>query len=307
MVKKLILDTDPGIDDALAIIAACRCREAEILGVSTVAGNLSLDRVSANAAALLALLGSTARVYPGASGPLYGKFRGAESIHGSDGLGGWSLRPEPHRIEGHYHGAEFIARTAVAFPGQVTLVALGPLTNLALALAHHPRETRQLAAVVVMGGALWVPGNVTPVAEFNIWADPDAAELVFNSGLDITMVGLDVTQGMRLAPEDVSRLAQGDAVARGAAGMIDFIAGNLGTCSLHDPLAFTAALHPEFFRFKSVPVAIETHGSLCRGQTIAAGSGPGGVKVATKAAYKECRDFLLNLWLVSSLGRMHIL
>lgn len=299
MVKKLILDTDPGIDDALALIAALRCQEAEVLGVSVVAGNLPLDTVSANASALLALLGSTARVYPGASGPLYGKLRDASDIHGPGGLGGWRLEPDSSRIAG-CHAAEFMARTAAAFPGQVTLVTLGPLTNLALALEHHPREMRQLAAVVIMGGALRVPGNVTPTAEFNIWADADAAQLALNSGLDLTMVGLDVTQNMKLEPEDISSLAGGDAAAQGAAQMIEYIVRSEGEYPLHDPLAFTAAVLPELFVFETVPVTVETRGSLCRGQTIADYSGqgsPGKVKVAREAAYSDCRDFLMNLWL----------
>lgn len=298
MVKKLILDTDPGIDDALALIAAVRCREAEVFGVSVVAGNLPLETVSANASALLALLGSSARVYPGASGPLYGKLRDASDIHGPGGLGGWRLEPDACRIDS-CHAAEFMARTAAAFPGQVTLVTLGPLTNLALALEHHPREMQQLAAVVIMGGALRVPGNVTPTAEFNIWADADAAQLVLSSGLDLTMVGLDVTQNMKLQPEDISSLAGGDAAAQGAAQMIEYILRAHGEYPLHDPMAFTAAVMPELFSFDAVPVTIETRGSICRGQTIAdySGQGTGKVKVAREAAYGDCRDFLMNLWL----------
>ncbi|HBI57181.1 MAG TPA: nucleoside hydrolase [Firmicutes bacterium] len=299
MVKKLILDTDPGIDDALALIAAVSCREAEVLGVSVVAGNLPLETVTANASAILAFLDSPARVYPGATGPLYGKLQDASDIHGPGGLGGWRLKPDPNRVA-CCHAAEFMARTAAAFPGQVTLVTLGPLTNLALALEQHPREMQKLAGVVIMGGALRVPGNVTSTAEFNIWADPDAAQLVLNSGLDLTMVGLDVTKNMRLEKEDISRLAGGGAAARGAARMIEYAVREQGEYPFHDPLAFMAAVQPECFAFDTVPVAIETRGAICRGQTIADYSGPGNpgeVKVARKADYSKCRDFLLELWL----------
>ena len=298
MVKKLILDCDPGIDDALALIAACKQRQAEVLGVSVVAGNLPLETVTANASAILAFMNSPARVYPGATGPLYGKLQDASDIHGPGGLGGWRLEPDAKRVDS-CHAAEFMARTAAAFPGQVTLVTLGPLTNLALALEHHPRELQKLAAVVIMGGALTVPGNVTPAAEYNIWADPDAAQLVLSSDLDLTMVGLDVTANMRLENEDIRRLTQGGPVARGAARLIEYIVREQGEYPFHDPLAFTAAVQPDYFAFDTVPVAVEPRGAICRGRTVADYSGRGNyrkVKVAIKADYGKCRRLLIDLW-----------
>lgn len=296
MVKRIIIDTDPGIDDALALIAAVRCKEAQMLGASVVAGNLPLDTVTKNASAILAALNSPVRVYPGARGPLYGMLQDASDIHGPGGLGGWRLSPDDGRIDS-CHGAEFIAKTAAAFPGEVTLVTLGPLTNLALALEHFPGEVEKLAAVVMMGGALGVPGNVTAVAEFNIWADADAASLVINSGLNLSLVGLNVTRDMVLEQEEVLAMAGGDAVAQGAARMIQYIVVKEGEYPFHDPLALTAALKPEFFTWDTVPVTVETRG-MCRGQIIPCRSREQGAKVsiATGADYRRCRDFLMGLW-----------
>jgi len=298
MVKKIILDTDPGIDDALALIAAVRCKDVDVLGVSVVAGNLPLDTVTKNTSAILAALNSPARVYPGASGPLYGKLQDASDIHGPGGLGGWRPPPDASRIDS-CHGAEFIARTAAAFPGEVTLVTLGPLTNLALAAEHFPGDVEKLAAVVAMGGALGVPGNVTAVAEFNFWADADAAAMVLNSGLNLSLVGLNVTRDMVLEREDMLALTRGDAVAQGAARMIEYMVANEGEYPFHDPLALTAAIKPEFFTWDAVPVAVETRGNLCRGQIIPCKDGEQGacIKVATGADYRCCRGFLLDLWL----------
>jgi inosine-uridine nucleoside N-ribohydrolase len=297
MVKRLIIDTDPGIDDALALIAAVRCQDAELLGVSVVAGNLPLETVKTNASAILVALNSPARVYPGASGPLYGMLQDASDIHGPGGLGGWQLPPDPRRIDS-CHGAEYIAKTAATFPGEVILVTLGPLTNLALALEHHPREVEKLAGVVMMGGALGVQGNVTPVAEFNLWADADAAQVVLDSGLNLSMVGLNVTRDMVLEQTSIPALAQGDHIAQGAARMIKYIVAKEGEYPFHDPLALTAALRPEFFTWNTVPIAIETRSPLCRGQIIAGRDGEQGgkVKMATAADYRQCRDFLLGLW-----------
>lgn len=296
MVSKIIIDTDPGIDDALALLAACRCREVEIMGVSTVAGNLPLETVTANASAILAFCGSPARVYPGASAPLYGNLRDAAHIHGPGGLGGWDLAPDSGRVD-RRHAAEFIAGTAADNPGQVTLVTLGPLTNLALALARYPRQVRELKRVVAMGGALAVPGNVTPVAEFNIWANPNTTQTMIKGGLDLSLVGLDVTRDMRLEDQAIARLEGGGPGARQAACLIRYIEKKEGAHPLHDPLAFTAAIHPEFFTFDLLPLAVEIGGDYCRGQTVPLREGQGYLlKGARRADYRKCQEFLLDLW-----------
>lgn len=159
MVKKLIMDMDPGIDDALALLAACRSPQVELMGVSVVAGNLPLEIVTANASGILQLVGSSARVYKGASMPLYGKLYDAADIHGPQGLGYWQVEADPTCVAPE-HAVQFIADTAGKYPREVTLVATGPLTNVALALEHYPEDMGKLAGLVLMGGAVTVPGNV---------------------------------------------------------------------------------------------------------------------------------------------------
>jgi len=296
---KLILDMDPGIDDALALMAACRSEFIEILGTTVVAGNLPLERVASNASGLLKHMGSNALVYKGASSPLYGQSQNAAEIHGLGGLGNWQIESDPARISS-FHAVEFIAETARANPGQVTLVATGPLTNLALALEYHRQDMEQLAGVVFMGGALTVPGNVTPTAEFNIFSDPDAAQVVFNSGLNLTMVGLDVTQTVALNADDIVRLAAGNAYAQDVAAMAKYFLERHGELSLHDPLALMAALHPDLFEFKLLPVQVETRGQISRGQTVADFSRRQNWKENIRAALKvdkeRCKAQLLDLW-----------
>lgn len=299
MVRKLILDMDPGVDDALALLAACRRSDVELMGVTVVAGNLPLETVAANASGLLSLLGSRAKVYKGAPGPLYGLLQDAADVHGPGGLGGWLVPADPSRIA-RMHAAQFIADTARAYPGQVTLVATGPLTNLALALEYHPGDMELLAEVVFMGGALRVPGNVTPTAEYNMFADPEAAEAVFYSGLKLTMVGLDVTRLSRLEPGDLQRLAAGTGNARAAAGMIQYFYDRHGEWPLHDPLTLTAALAPDVFTFQHLPVRIETRGDFSRGQTSADFDGshdwPINIRAALGIDLERCRDILVDLW-----------
>ena len=290
---------DPGIDDALALMAACNSKGVQVLGVTVLAGNLPLTTTTANASGILNFLGSSAGVYPGAAGPLYGQPKDAAAIHGPKGLGNWQVDSDPSRIYPK-HAARFIAETASAHPGQVTLVATGPLTNLAIALEHHPAEIAQLAKIVFMGGALAVPGNVTPAAEFNIYADPDAAEAVFSSGLDLDMVGLDITQTVRLTAENLQTLAAAGPKAQAAAAMVQYYFDRHGEFPLHDPLALLAAIEPALFQFRHLPVRVETRGELTRGQTIAdfAGNMDWDYKLncALGVDHAQAKNQLMDLW-----------
>lgn len=299
MVKKIILDMDPGIDDALALVAACRWDKAQILGVSTVAGNLPLDTVTANASGILRVMQSSAQVYPGASMPLHGKLQDASDIHGAKGLGHWQVEPDSSRVS-HGHAAQFIAETVRANPGQVTLVATGPLTNIALALDNHPEDMEKLAGLVFMGGALTVPGNVTPVAEYNIYADPAAAEIVLNSPLKPIMVGLDVTRQVCLKPEDVDRLARAGEVAQAVAAMASYYMENFAELPLHDPLALLAAVEPNLFQLDAAAVRVEARGELTRGQTIMDLDGsrnwPKNIAAALAVDARRCKEVLMDLW-----------
>lgn len=288
---------DPGIDDALALMAACRS-PVDIMGVSVVAGNLPLETVTANASGILNFMCAETKVYKGAAGPLHGKLEDAASIHGPGGLGGWSVESDRSRIS-REHAARFLAKTARAYPGQVTLVTTGPLTNLALALEYHRRDIESLAGVVFMGGALKVPGNVTPAAEYNIYADPDAAEIVFNSGLDLTMVGLDVTQMVCIGARELEDLSKGSETARAVAAMAGYYLERHAQLPLHDPLALLAVLEPGLFEFQKLPVRVETRGEISRGRTIADFSAQlwrENVNVALSVQAHRCREILLEMW-----------
>lgn len=299
MVNRLVLDMDPGIDDALALLAACRWPQVDLLGVSVVAGNLPLEVVSANASGILRALGAKSQVYKGASMPLHGKLHDAADIHGAQGLGYWQVEADAQRVSS-VHAAKFLAETAQKYPHEVTLVATGPLTNVALALEHHPREMDNLAGVVLMGGALTAPGNVTPVAEYNIYADPDAAELVFNSGLNVTMVGLDITRQVFLDSRDIENLSSQGEVAEAVVAMASYYLERFEQLPLHDPLALFAAVRPDLFEFKRVAIRVEGRGEHCRGQTIAdwegAHSWAKNVNVALGVDAHNCRELLLDLW-----------
>ena len=204
MKKKVIVDCDVGVDDALALILAFHSPELEVKGITAVNGNVPLERVLINLQKVLSLIRPQQRpiIAKGADHPLRGEPRYSHSVHGEDGLGEARINQRegeewwqifPGRAD------ELITRMARQYPGEITLIAVGPLTNLALALREDPQGMRQLKEVVVMGGAVRVPGNVTPFAEFNIYVDPLAAQMVFESGLPVTLVPLDVTHQVFLS------------------------------------------------------------------------------------------------------------
>ena len=204
----IILDCDPGHDDAIALLLALASPELELLGVTTVSGNQTLDKTTANALRLLEFAGRTdISVHAGADAPFVRKRDVAAHVHGESGLDGPDL-PPPTTVAGEGHAVEFIADAIRARNGKVTLVPTGPLTNIALLFALHPDAVPE--RIVLMGGAVG-EGNRTPAAEFNIWADPEAAQRVFAAGLDTTMIGLDVTHRALITDAHTERL-------RGAGG-----------------------------------------------------------------------------------------
>jgi inosine-uridine nucleoside N-ribohydrolase len=298
MAKKLIIDCDPGIDDALALILAARVPDAQLLGLTTLAGNLPLSVTTGNATALAREIGLKPEilVWPGAAGPLQREFVDAGHIHGPRGLGNWHPEQDWSRV-GLEHAVSFIARQASSYPGEITLVATGPLTNVALLLEYHAQEALHLAEVVFMGGALRVPGNVTPQAEFNIWADPEAAAAVLSSSLPLKMVGLDVTRQVLLTKSDLRRISKASILGVRAASMVEYYLDNLGVegCPLHDPLALMAALRPELFGFKELPVQVETSGCYSRGATIIHPGAPG-LPAAMTVDREACREWLISVF-----------
>ena len=266
----ILLDCDPGHDDVVAIIAAAHY--AELVGITTVAGNAPLDRTTYNACVMRDLLGLTAPVHAGAIRPLLAEPHPAAFVHGESGLDGADL-PAPARGAESDDAVGFIVDTCRAKEG-VWIVATGPLTNVALAMRAAPDLTDRLAGISLMGGGSF--GNRSAVAEFNIWADPEAAAMVFASGLPLVMAGLDVTHQFLVTD---ARIAEVDAIGGRLptvlADLFRFFAGtytrrheHMVGAALHDPLAVLALTHGELFTSSERHVAVETRGELTRGMTV---------------------------------------
>ena len=268
MPTPIILDCDPGHDDAIAILLALASPEVELLGITTVHGNQTLDKTTLNALKVLELAGrADVPVARGAERPLVRELSVADHVHGETGLDGPSL-PDPTARPVDEDAVSFLAEHLG--PG-VVLVPTGSLTNIAQLLTEHPRVRPE--RIVLMGGAIGL-GNITPAAEFNIWADPEAATTVFESGIDITMVGLDVTHEAIVGPERVERLRRMGRVGEIVAEWVDFYSlyhratyGWEGP-PVHDALAVAAVIRPELLETAHRHVAIETESELCRGRTV---------------------------------------
>jgi inosine-uridine nucleoside N-ribohydrolase len=263
----ILLDCDPGHDDAIALLLALASPEVELLGVTTVAGNQTLEKTTANALRVLELAGRVEiPVAAGADRPLVRESFVAAYVHGETGLDGPDL-PQPRGRPVEQHAVDFLAERVKG----ATLVATGPLTNVALLLAARPEARPE--RLVLMGGAI-AEGNVTPAAEFNIWADPEAAARVFASGLDVTMVGLDVTHRALLTPGHADRLRRTGRVGRVVAELLDFygvfhreVYGFDGS-PIHDAVALAHAFRPELLELRRLNVEIDCESSLCRGRTV---------------------------------------
>ena len=264
MPRQIIIDTDPGIDDAVAILLALASPELEVTGLVAVAGNLPLPVTERNARALVELAGRPdIPVFAGCPRPMGRAPVRAEHVHGGAGLGGLML-PAPAAALRPEHGVDFlIASLRSAAPKSLTLCALGPLTNLAAALVMAPDITAGIAEIVLMGGNARVRGNITPAAEFNIHVDPHAAAIVFDSGVPITMVPLDVTAELRGTPENLAPL-QALATACGAAA-----ARLIGPkVAMHDPCVIAYLLAPGLFQGGDAHVAVETQSDWTMGMTV---------------------------------------
>jgi inosine-uridine nucleoside N-ribohydrolase len=269
----LLIDCDPGHDDAMALLLALASPEVEVLGVTTVHGNQTLDKTTANALRVLELAGrGDIEVAAGAHRPLTREPIVAASVHGESGLDGPDL-PPPSGAAVAAHAIDFLAERLRGAPEPVTVVPTGPLTNIALLLARYPDVTSQIERIVLMGGAI-AEGNVTPAAEFNIWLDPEAAARVFASGIDVTMVGLDVTHKALMRPEHADRLR--------AAGRVGDVVADLwafyyqhhvrvydfpGT-PVHDALAVAHVIDGGLLTTAHRHVAIDCESALCRGRTV---------------------------------------
>jgi purine nucleosidase len=274
--RKIIIDTDPGQDDAVAILLALASPELDVVGITAVAGNVPLSWTEKNARKVCELAGRPdVRVFGGAVRPLMRSLVTAEHVHGKTGLDGPHL-PEPQMKLQAQHAVDFIVETLmVGEPGTITLCPLGPLTNIALALIREPAIAPRIAEIVLMGGGYFEQGNVTPSAEFNIYVDPHAAEIVFAAGVPITMMPLDVTHKALTTRARVEAIrAIGNGVGRATAEMLDFFErydvekyGSDGG-PLHDPCVIAWLLRPDLFSGRQCNVAVETRSELTLGATV---------------------------------------
>jgi inosine-uridine nucleoside N-ribohydrolase len=271
-VTDVILDCDPGHDDAIALLLALASPELRLLGVTTVAGNQTLEKTTANAIRVLDHVGRRdVPVAAGAQRPLIRERQVAADVHGETGLDGPDL-PPPSRQPEPTHAIDWIAARVASNPAPVTLVPTGPLTNVALFLARYPDLAAKLERVVLMGGAVG-EGNVTPAAEFNIWADPEAAYRVFTSGLHLTMVGLDVTHKALMTPAHAQRLADSGRAGEMVAELYDFFsrfhARRYGWdgAPVHDAVALAQVVDPSLLETTYCGVVVDTGPEPSRGRT----------------------------------------
>ncbi|XP_007026485.2 PREDICTED: probable uridine nucleosidase 2 isoform X1 [Theobroma cacao] len=274
--KKIIIDTDPGIDDAMAIFLALRSPEVEVIGLTTIYGNVYTTLATRNALHLLEVAGRTD--IPVAEGSHVTitkgtKLRIADFVHGADGLGNQNF-PPPKGKPIDMSAAAFLVEQANLYPGKVTVVALGPLTNIALAIQLDPSFTKNVGQIVLLGGAFAVNGNVNPAAEANIFGDPDAADIVFTSGADVLAVGINVTHQVVLTDADRDKLAR--SIGKFAQYLCKILevyfsyhhdVYSTKGVYLHDPTAMVAAINPSLLTYMEGAVRVQTNG-ITRGLTI---------------------------------------
>lgn len=276
MAEKIIIDTDPGIDDAMAIFFAFQSPDLDVLGLTSVFGNVPVKMAARNAVTLCDIAEKDIPVCEGLGFPWVGPESGyAHFVHGDDGFGNIHPKLSEKPLDPR-SSAQFIIDTAKQYPGEVTLVAIGPLTNLAMVLKMEPEITKLLKGVVIMGGAAQVPGNVTPVAEANIWNDPYAADIVFSADWPLTMIGLDVTYAVCYNQEYLGKLAEvnpklGGFVHQAAQFYAKFYSevfqnSEEEVCYFHDAMALAYVIDPTLFDMKQGKFRVATD-PLCYGQT----------------------------------------
>lgn len=281
-IQKLLLDVDTGIDDSIAILYALKKPGVRVVGISTGCGNTNAAQAAENSLRLIRLAGAEydVPVAIGENKPLVGEWAGpVPHIHGDNGIGNVEL-PKSGQLPVSEHAVDFIIRLAKEHSGELVLVTLGRLTNLALALKKAPGIVRDIKRVVAMGGTVYETGNASPVAEANIVGDPEAADFVLNSGLDITLVGLDVTKKTRLEMRRIDWLREN--CAPECAPIAEYLHEALtfymdfnrrqnncvGDCPVHDPLALMAAVCPELVITRRMKTRVELGGEYCRGMLV---------------------------------------
>lgn len=273
--EKIIIDTDPGIDDSMTILMAFQTPEVEIIGLTTIFGNVTTKDATRNALLLCEAAGyPDVPVAEGSHEALKrGEPRVADFVHGLDGLGNLFL-PSPTSTKIDKSASEFLVEKVSEYPGEVSILALGPLTNVALAVKRDSTFASKVKRVVVLGGSFFALGNVNPAAEANIYGDPEAADVVFTSGANIDIVGINITTQVKLKDDDLEELKQSEGKhAKFLCDMCKFYrdwhvtSDGVYGIFLHDPVSFVALVRPELFTFKKGVVRVETQG-ICVGHTL---------------------------------------
>ncbi len=299
--QKLIIDTDPGVDDAMAILFACAHADLDLVGLTSVFGNVTVDVATRNALVLAELAKVDVPVAHGAAGPLHQTPRPvAAEVHGAEGFG--HVPPiTPASAPDGRSAAEFICDMVSAHPGEIVLCPIGPLTNLAEALKLDPEIASKVRSVTVMGGSVWARGNASPHAEANIWQDPHAAETVFAASWPVTLVGLDVTHKVICTNTQFADLAEAAPTHGGFLNEIsqfyfrfhDEVDGFYG-CYMHDPSAVISILHPELFTTASHPVKVVLEGDEAGRTIITEEDGRPAVNVCREVNAERVKDVFLT-------------
>jgi purine nucleosidase len=276
MTKRIILDTDPGIDDSLAILLALASPEIKLEGVSAIHGNASVTQVATNALSVLELAkASHIPVYRGCEFPLVQPSLLAPETHGDQGIG-YAKLSAPLRQPKVQKGSDFLIEKIMSAPGEITLVCIGPLTNVAIAIRQEPRIVENVKEVFIMGGAIRHEGNTTPLAEFNTYVDPHAAHIVFHSGMPITLTPLDVTYDCIFTKQDQARLLKIDSpitkfIADATRFYMEFHDEyqKIDGCVINDPLTLALTFMPELCDYQSLYVDVDLSGGVSMGNTFA--------------------------------------
>lgn len=304
-----LIDTDAGSDDAVAIIMALKCSDIKVEAITVVAGNVPIHQAVQNALYVVELCDKSTPVYEGTSKPLVQELGTAQHVHGRDGMGDIGLDLQG-RTPTQGNAVDVIVDTAARFPGELNVVTLGPLTNVALALKKRPAISREIKKCVIMGGTGDGHGNITPVAEYNIWADPEAAQVVFESGMAITMVGWDISRKYAcINSQEMSRISGlsklGGFCMDIQKSLIEFTSEvtHLDGIDLPDPMAMAIAIRPGIAQSRrSFYVQVETGNGLCRGQAVIDRLGvygqPSNLEMILEASKKDFLQFLEDTLLV---------
>jgi purine nucleosidase len=304
MTERIIIDTDPGVDDAFTFLLALASPEIQLEALTTTQGNVTVDKATRNALALLELgRASHIPVAQGSLLPLVQPLRASADVHGESGIGNSRL-PEPRAKAIQTHAVDYLIERILAEPDEISIFLIGPMTNIAMAIRKEPRFAKSVKELVIMGGAIQEGGNMTALAEFNIYVDPHAAHIVFHSGIPITLIPLDVTMKCLLKQEHINRLIKiNSPITRFIKDAMDvYLKASLELgqegCALHDPLTLATVIAPELLTLKDYYVDVDISGGISMGKTLAdilkVTKTPANMKVAMDVRGEEFIELFLQ-------------